>query len=649
MKLLAAALIGILLLSSRGVAQERIPVWIDTDIGSDVDDAFALALALVSPEIEIVGISTCGVQADDRAWMVCRLLSHGGIKPLPIAIGKGPQPDYPIDWQIQYRRHPAVIFNRTHRPAKESAVELLAKHLKEQPGKITVVALGPLTNIARLLKEQPDAARAMKRLVLMGGAVNVGYSGKAPAEAEWNIKSDAAAAKEVFQSSLPITVLPLDATATLELDRKARERIFGTYSLLNMQVQSLYQLWDKETPILFDPAAIAAVFDGSFFTFKDLHLDVTDKGMTVEGKGKSNAHVAVAVDREKFIGWFVERMVKDQKPALPEPFKNPSKLIDKGGFPAKVHVAEDYDTDIEKRWWMSGKAETKDVPPGGVRANRSILTQDYDDRQGNMKTMYSAVIFNPVPGPPMGKNTRLTFRYKLIGTDKMKVQLYSLTNGYHRYLSLEGLPQNEWREGTVDMTHMRRPDGTGGPLAEDERIDDIQFYVDPRAEVLIDDVILYEAAEPRETRPFPKRVLFTGWFDTGKQGKEWPGDFEIIGHEKPRTWKAAKSILDKKTGETWIRLDLRGSRKLGKKNELSFQYRIKGADRVSVALIDARGGGVWIAYSTLKDVKEGEFTKVTLPFNLEKAPKGDTIEEIHFILPGGELIVDDVLLYEPGS
>src|SRR5262249_3144952 len=156
-------------------------------------------------------------------------------------------------------------------------------------------------------------------------------------------------------------------------------------------------------------------------------------------------------------------------------------------------------------------------------------------RQGDMKTMYRAVIFNPVPGPPMGKNTRLAFRYKLHGTDTLRVQLYSLTRGFHRYLSLDGLTQDRWMSAAVDMTQLRRPDGSGGPRSEDERIDDIQFYIDPRAELLIDDIVLYEAAGPDEKRPFPERILYTGLFDTGKQGKEWPGDFEIIPHEKPRT------------------------------------------------------------------------------------------------------------------
>ena len=92
-------------------APQRTPVLLDTDIGSDVDDAFALALALASPELDIKAITTVGGQAEDRAWIVCRFLAHGGFKPIPVAFGREPQPKFPIDWQIQYRRHPSPIFN----------------------------------------------------------------------------------------------------------------------------------------------------------------------------------------------------------------------------------------------------------------------------------------------------------------------------------------------------------------------------------------------------------------------------------------------------------------------------------------------------------------------------------------------------------
>jgi inosine-uridine nucleoside N-ribohydrolase len=625
-------------------AADKVPVLIDTDIGSDIDDVFALALAVASPEVELVGVTSVGTAADDRAWLVCRFLTQVGVKNVPVAIGNAPPEKTEIDWQIQYRRHPAAIFNRTSKPVKESAQELMARLAKAHDGKLVVVCLGPLTNVARFIKEHPDEAKKVARFVVMGGSIATGYDGAPKPEPEWNIKCDVPAAKAVFASGLPLTVIPLDATATVKLEKPAREKLWAAHTMLTWQVQNLYELWDKETPVLFDPVAVAAVFNEKHLTMKELRLEVSDTGLTLAKDGKPNARVATAIKADEFVKWYVERVRAFGTETLPEKPKNVSKLIEPGAFPAKVHVAEDYDTDIEKRWWMCGKAETKDVRPGGVRAQRAVLTQDFDDRQGNMKTMDRAVIFNPVPGPPMGTNTRLRFSYKLSGTDTIRVQLYSLTNGYHRYLSVSGLEQGKWLDGCVDMTQLRRPDGTGGPLAADERIDDIQFYIDPRAELLIDDVILYEAASKDEKRPFPKRVMFTAWFDTGKQGKEWPGEFEIVNHEKPRTWKAAKSVKGA-DGKPVLRVEMRGSRRLDEATELTFKYKLTGAGEMKVQLA-SKGKPIDGGVSTLT-ARRDEWTEATVRFKLTGK---ETATEITFLPPeGAELLLDDVLLYTPGN
>src|SRR5439155_229253 len=163
--------------------------------------------------------------------------------------------------------------------------------------------------------------------------------------------------------------------------------------------------------------------------------------------------------------------------SLVPPSQRPAKVIPRGAMPARVHVAEDYDLDIEKRWWMSGKAETRNLPPGSKRACRGVLTHDFDDLLGNPKAMYTAVVFNPVPG---------------------------------------------------------------------------------------------------EKRPFPAKVHFTGLFDTGKQGKEWPGDFGIVPHKAPLTWKAAKSVANAESGEPWSRVGLRGERPLGETTHLRFRYHLTG-------------------------------------------------------------------------
>src|SRR4051812_29811636 len=110
--------------SARAADAERTPILFDTDIGTGIDDAFALGLILASPKIELRGVTTVGRDAEDRAWIVCRFLTHAGVKDVPVAWGRGEQPAEPIDWQIQYRRHPAVVWNRTVKPSKKSAVEV---------------------------------------------------------------------------------------------------------------------------------------------------------------------------------------------------------------------------------------------------------------------------------------------------------------------------------------------------------------------------------------------------------------------------------------------------------------------------------------------------------------------------------------------
>jgi inosine-uridine nucleoside N-ribohydrolase len=656
--LVLAACVPLVCIAQSAAEPEKRPVLIDTDIGADVDDAFALALAVASPEIELVGVTTVGKGSkrdsyvrhlttdrdEDRAWLVCRLLTLVGSKNIPVAAGADPQPKSEIDWQIQYRRHPAAIYNRTLTPTKESAVELMTRLAKDRDG-LTIVALGPLTNVARFIKEQPEAAKRVKHLVVMGGSIAVGYDGKPKAEPEWNIKSDIPAAKAALSSGLPITFVPLDATATVKLDKQARDRLFSARTPLTYQVQNLYELWDKETPILFDPVAVRLAFGHSMVTAKKMAVSVDDAGMTIVSDQKPNMHVVIASEADEFVKWYVDRVREFGKELPPKPPEHRTTMIEPGNFPSRVHASEDYETDIEKRWWMCGKVETKDVPTPGGRACRAVLTQDFDDRQGQLGSMYRAVIFNPVPGPPMGPNTRLRFKYKLTGTDTLRVQLYTLTNGYHRYLSVSSLEQGKWLDGCVDVTKMRRPDGTGGPLAADERIDDIQFYVDPRAELLIDDVVLYDAANEGEKRPFPRRLFFTGWFDTGKQGVEWPGSFEIVAHSPPKTWKYARSVSDRETDKHSLRIGLRGERQFSAATEIAFKYHVSGRDPIPISIRsrNAKEQGAQVLWTP---GKAGEWAEATVRFNRT----GVTGDELRFDLPQKHvLMVDDVLLYAPGQ
>src|SRR5262249_13648871 len=147
---------------------------------------------------------------------------------------------------------------------------------------------------------------------------------------------------------------------------------------------------------------------------------------------------------------------------------------------------------------------------------------------------------------------------------------------------------------------------------------------------------------------------FTGTFDTGKQGKEWPGNFDIVEHRPPLTWKAARSVPNEERGTPWIRLHLRGERPLGESTHLSFRYRITGADSLRVELANRTAQDSHAV--ELKSLKRDEWAEVLVDFSRAKGEKGvvprkgDRTDEIRFLLPkGAELLIDDVLLYEPGT
>ncbi len=629
-------------------AAPRVPVILDTDLGSAIDDAFALSVLVASERFELLGVTTCASEAKERAWMVCRFLSSLGLQSVPVAWGRDPQPDSKFGWQIQYRRHPSVVWGRTSKPVDTPAEEFIASLLREHEKRtVTILAIGPLTNIARLLEKHPKAAQSIGRIVIMGGSISMSYDGRATPEPEWNIRTDVEAARKVLASGAALTVVPLDATVPLKLAPSALDGIFRSHSPLTHELQCLYQLSGASEVTLFDPAAVRIALDEKPFEMKAARLSIGDAAITRVVPGEPNARVAMRSDRERLVSWYTETISSFGEPALPSALRNFAQTVERGGLPTVVHAFEDYETDIERRWWLAGRTQTENLPSGSRRLCRGVITKDFDAKMGDLKTRYTAVVFNPVPGPPMGKNPRLAFRYKLKGTDTLRVQLFSLSRGYHRYLALRGLVQDRWAEATLDMTRMRRPDGSGGPLSEDERIDDIQFYADPRAELWIDRMILYDAAPAQEKRAFPSRILFTGWFDTGKRGNEWPGEFEIVRHEPPRTWKAAKSVPDEKTGRPWIRVGLRGDRRLAARTRLRFDYRLRGADAVTLELRHTRTD---LRLSReLKDLETSRWAEASVDFVLETPASEDVFaDEIRFLLPpGGELLIDNLLLYEP--
>jgi len=312
----AFALLPALLLTSAARAQQSPPrtrpesILIDTDIGDDLDDAFAVGLALQSPELKIEGISTAWGNTALRARLVRRLLAETGRAGIPVAEGIATRSPSPFTQARWAERGPA---SDSTVPAPEFLLRQVAAH----PGEITLVAIGPLTNIGAAIDRDPAAFRKLKRVVLMGGSVRKGYGDlgffpdRGP-EAEYNIHTDIPAAQKLFRSGVPIFMMPLDSTQ-LKLDEVKRAMLFSQGTPLSDALALLYNEWGQQTPTLFDVMAVAYVLDPNLCPVTPMHIDVADDGFTREASGAPNASVCLSSDSDQFFRFVLPRLMR--KPA----------------------------------------------------------------------------------------------------------------------------------------------------------------------------------------------------------------------------------------------------------------------------------------------------------------------------------------------
>lgn len=289
---------------SAAVTPRKVPVLVDTDIGTDIDDAFALALVSRSPELELLGVTTVSGDTHARARLAAKLLWMAGLRHVPVVAG---EPGRPLP--IEQTRWADGFKSPELRPG--SAIDFLDATLRRQPGKTTIVAIGPLTNIAGLLQKDPAIIRKISQIVMMGGSVHHGYGDDPTPVAEYNIAADPTAAEKVFTSGVRILMVPLDVTAMLQLHAAGRHRVFTSLTPLTDSLGILYNLWNQRTPTLFDPMAVAMVIDPGLCQTTPLHIEVDSNGFTrVVDNDAPNATVALQTDPQKFFQFYLSRVAK---------------------------------------------------------------------------------------------------------------------------------------------------------------------------------------------------------------------------------------------------------------------------------------------------------------------------------------------------
>ena len=291
-------------------------VILDTDIGDDIDDAFALSLALASPEFQILGITTAWGDTSLRSRLVDRLLCETGRDQIPVLTG------------IPTHRAGAAAFSQEpwadagpKHPHPE-AIGFLLDQIRRHPGQITLITIAPLTNIGAAIDRDPATFRKLKRVVLMGGSIDRGYGGYAAdaqpsstPSAEYNIAMDPAAASKLFHSGVPIVMLPLDSTQ-LKLGSQAAQ-LASISTPLTDALQVLINEWSRTThqtiPTLFDPVAVAYVIDPTTCPTKDVSIAVDDQGFTrstpITTSHPANAAACLSPHPELFFPLLMPRLL----------------------------------------------------------------------------------------------------------------------------------------------------------------------------------------------------------------------------------------------------------------------------------------------------------------------------------------------------
>jgi purine nucleosidase len=302
------------------MSAERIPILLDTDIGTDVDDCLALAVLLGSPEIDLIGVTTVYGDVALRARMIRKLLALAGRDEVPVFEGVGAPlvRNQPVYWP----GHEGVGLleagddERFGQKPDRHAVDALIATVMARPGEVHLLAVGPLTNVAAALIQQPELAYNLAHLTIMGGYIAPWTGGDRVAE--HNILCDPEAARVVFASGAPISLVPLDVTLKAVIGREGvraiREAGTPYHEAVANQV-ALYPPFEERggQTFLHDPLAAAAIVQPDLLAWHELAVDIElagrlTTGMTVAHQPgperPATARVALEVDAvaaERFI------------------------------------------------------------------------------------------------------------------------------------------------------------------------------------------------------------------------------------------------------------------------------------------------------------------------------------------------------------
>jgi inosine-uridine nucleoside N-ribohydrolase len=293
---------------------DKIPVILDTDIGSDIDDTWALVQLLHCPELDVrLVVSDTGDTAC-RAALIARMLEIAGRTDIPVGIGM-PAPGEPVrqaPWLGRYtpEAYPGIL--------RRDGVAAIIETIEASPEPVTLICIGPVPNIAEALRRAPHIA-SKSRFAGMLGSIRKNLEGRDGAIAENNVVRDVQACRTVFAAPwLDLTITPLDTCARVRLRGPRYAAIRQNRDPLLRALIENHRIWlgGKPEPdassILFDTVAVHLAYSTDFLTMETMHLKVTDDGFTVPAPDGNPVRVALAwTDLDGFEDELVHRLTGD--------------------------------------------------------------------------------------------------------------------------------------------------------------------------------------------------------------------------------------------------------------------------------------------------------------------------------------------------
>ncbi|MBX2843271.1 MAG: nucleoside hydrolase [Flammeovirgaceae bacterium] len=284
----------IFILSLSQAFAQRQKVIFDCDLGDDVDDAYALAMLMASPDLEVLGIVMDYGNTEKRAQMACRFLYEIGREDVPVVVGRNTKDHYSPQF------HWGEGFDKV-KPIKQNAADFIIETLKKYPNEVVLITVGPVPNMADIIKKDPKALGMAKKVYSMFGSFYAGYDDNPVPANEWNVKADYEAAKIFASSEADIVYAGLDIT-NVKLNKDLREKLLLRKSPLTDALSACYSLWEWETPTLFDPVAIGMVIWPDLFVTRPAHVKVIGEGFTVIDESKEpNSQVGISINKKEFL------------------------------------------------------------------------------------------------------------------------------------------------------------------------------------------------------------------------------------------------------------------------------------------------------------------------------------------------------------